>query len=152
MAPRFAAALGLLALAACHRGETSAQKESGDIRVSNGNGSAVVRTGGQLMRIRGIPDYPGADTSGSVQMLAGARGAEGDGQGAILAFRTADPPSQVINFYADAALRAGYVISQQVSMGPMAALNASHGGEGLRISATRVGETTQVQIVAGAGH
>jgi hypothetical protein len=132
----------LLAAAGCNR-EPTPQGET--VVAAPG---ASVRTGGALPHLRGIPDYPRADTGGSLQMSGGADG----GQGAMFGFRTPDAPAQVINFYADAALRAGFAISQQTSAGPVAMLSAgSDAGEGFHVTATRTGAFTQVQIIAGAG-
>lgn len=132
----------LLAAAACNR-EPARQGE-----VVAAAPGANVRSGGALPHLRGIPDYPRADTDGTIQVSAGA----GASQGAMFGFRTPDAPAQVINFYADAALRAGFVVSQQTSAGPLATLSATSGeGEGFHVTATRAGTVTQVQIIAGAG-
>jgi hypothetical protein len=136
------AGLALLALAACNREPA----RHGEVVAATPGGT--VRTGGALPHLRGIPDYPRADTDGSMQVAAGA----GASQGAMFGFRTPDAPAQVINFYADAALRAGFTVSQQTSAGPLATLSATSGaGEGFHVTATRAGAVTQVQIIAGAG-
>ncbi len=80
-------------------------------------------------------------------------GASAQNSGRIIGFRTGDPAAQVIGFYADAATRAGYRVVSRVDAGPSVSLLLQRGaGENVSISATRVGNFTQAQIlVAGSG-
>lgn len=157
------AALGLL-LAACGGGgeagngsaagteaERRARQGPADAIIVTPEGKAEIRSGGGAMAglPAGIPPYPGADTTASVQVSGTAPG----GSGGILGFRTADPPARVVDFYAAAAERAGYRIAQRMTAGPTAMLTAQRGeGEVLNVTATSAaGAGTQVQIIAGLG-
>lgn len=120
-----------------------------NITIATPGGSAEIRSGGATLANwpEGVPAYPGADTGQSVNVT----GTPGQA-GRILGFRTIDSPQRVINFYADAILRSGYNIVNQMDMGQSATLSARRGqGEALNITATRAGDATQVQIVAAAG-
>jgi len=149
------AAAPLLALAACGAsGDGAADKGApqvnpADISVATPGGRVDVRSGEAALAglPEGIPVYPGAEAQQGVQV----RGAGPANQGQILGFRTGDPPAQVINFYADRALRARYAITQQMSAGPTAMLTATRDGQMLNISATRMGDVIQIQIIAGLG-
>lgn len=120
------------------------------ISVNTPEGRAEIRTGaGAAAMPRGLPPYPGATADQSVNVT----GASPQGSGRIVGFRTADPAAQVISFYADAAGRAGYRVLSRVDAGATATLALQRdGGENVAITATRVGDYTQGQmIVSGAG-
>jgi hypothetical protein len=144
----------LLALAACGRGEQAQQAAPGggqppaNIVVTSPDGRAEIRTGGAPGALPGgLPAYPGASTTGSVDVS----GASAEGTGRIVGFTTSDSPSQVIAFYTQAATAAGYRIAQQMTMGPTAMLTAARAeGEGVTVTATQAGGATQVQVVVGA--
>lgn len=146
----------LLALAACGRGNDAANRQAAagqaqppaNITVTTPEGTAEIRTGGGAASglPEGIPAYPGASTTGSVDVS----GASAQGQGHVVMFTTSDPPAQVIAFYAQAVGGAGYSIAQQMTVGPTAMLTAQKGeGEAVTITATQAGGATQVQVVAG---
>ncbi|HEV2818647.1 MAG TPA: hypothetical protein VGW40_15665 [Allosphingosinicella sp.] len=148
----------LLALAACGRGGDEANRQAApgaaqppaNITVTTPEGRAEVRTGGAAPGAiaAGIPAYPGATVAGTVDVT----GASAEGTGHVVAFTTADPPAQVIGFYRQAAEAAGYRVAQQMNMGPTAMLTAARGeSEGVTVTATRAGGTTQVQLVVGQG-
>jgi hypothetical protein len=147
----------LLALSACGGGGSAGNEAANapgqppaEISVSTSQGKAEIRSGAAAAANwpEGIPPYPGADTSQSVNVSGGAPG----GAGRILGFRTGDTPQQVIAFYAPAVARGGYSVANQMDMGQTATLTARRGqGEALNITATRTGEVTQVQIIAAAG-
>lgn len=108
-------------------------------------GRAEIRTGaGAAPYPEGLPQYPGATADQSVNVS----GASAHGSGRILGFRTGDPAAQVIAFYADAATRAGYRIVGRAEAGANATLIVQRaGGEPVSISATRLGDYTQAQII-----
>jgi hypothetical protein len=150
------AGAALLALAACGRGDDAANRQAAagpaqppaNIMVTTVDGRAEIRTGGGAASAlpEGIPAYPGATTTGSVDVS----GASAQGQGHVVMFSTGDSPAEVIAFYARAVAGAGYGIAQQMNVGPTAMLTAQKGeGEAVTITATQAGGATQVQIVAG---
>lgn len=121
-----------------------------NITIATGEGRAEIRAGaGAAPYPDGLPQYPGATADQSVNVT----GASAQGSGRILGFRTADPAAQVIDFYANAAGRAGYRVLTRMNSGPSATLVLQRNmNENVSISATRVGTFTQGQIVvAGAG-
>jgi hypothetical protein len=93
----------------------------------------------------GVPAYPGADTSASIDVT----GADLEGrQGRVVTFMTPDPPAQVIAFYTRSVGGAGYTIANQSTMEPTAMLTAEKaGGRTITVTATQAGATTQVNIV-----
>ena len=103
----------------------------------------LIRPGGEVVvgLPEGIPGYPGAEAIGADPAGAAPR---------VLRFRTADSPSQVINYYGDRALRAGFAITAQMYMGERAELEAERGAETLAIAATRTGPATEIRITLGA--
>jgi hypothetical protein len=146
----------LLALAACGRGNVEANRQAAagqaqppaNIVVTTADGRAEIRTGGGAASglPEGIPAYPGASTTGSIDVS----GASARGQGQVVMFTTGDPPAQVIAFYAQAVGGAGYSIAQQMTIGPTAMLTAHKGeGEAVTITATQAGSVTQIQVMAG---
>ena len=143
---------GLLALAACGRSGTEVRQDAaGNVTVDSPEGHAAVRRGAPIAGLpEGVPAYPGADTSASVDVT----GTSPDGQqGRVVTFTTPDPPAQVIGFYARSVGGAGYTIASQATMGPTAMLTAQKtGGKTITITATQAGAATQVNIVvAGEG-
>lgn len=150
----------LLALAGCDRGGGEAERQAkqglpdvnpANITIATPEARAEIRSGGGALAAglpEGIPPYPGADTSQSVQVTGDM--AQGDGR--ILGFRTADSPAQVIAFYVAAAGRAGFTISQQMDMGGTALLVAQRGqADTINVTATGSPRGTQVQIVVATG-
>ena len=144
----------LLALAGC--GQPAAQPGGGDAAApaqgtfTTPGGSGEVRTGEAALTglPGGIPAYPGADTSASIQIS----GEAAEGEGRVLGFLTSDPPPQVVAFYANAAERAGFRIEDRRDMGASASLSAEHdNGDVLQVTASPTPAGTQVQIIAGAG-
>ncbi|HYI47138.1 MAG TPA: hypothetical protein VEX35_01620 [Allosphingosinicella sp.] len=123
-------------------------QQPANITLSTPEVRAEIRSGGAAVANwpEGVPPYPGAQTSQSVDVTA-AQAGQG---GRILGFRTADTPQRVISFYAAEALRGGYSIANQMDLGQSATLTARRGeGQALNVTATRVGDATQVQIIAG---
>lgn len=121
-----------------------------NIAITTGDARAEIRSGAAAVANwpEGVPAYPGADTNQSVDVTGGAPG----GAGRILGFRTSDTPQQVIAFYAPAVVRGGYSVANQMDLGRSATLTARRGqGEALNITATRIGDVSQVQIVVAAG-
>lgn len=93
-----------------------------------------------------VPPYPGAQ-----QVQTGS--AAGTGVGGSMTFRTPDPAAQVVDFYAGAAERAGFNIEDRTNLGGGMAVSmtARRGASDLiTVSASRVGDITQVQIMAAA--
>ena len=115
------------------------------ISVDTPEGRAEIRTGaGAAAYPDGLPQYPGATADQSVNVS----GPSARGSGRILGFRTADPAAQVIAFYADAAARAGYRVVGRAEAGANASLIVQRAaGEPVSISATRLGDYTQAQII-----
>ncbi len=143
----------LLALAGCGQpapqpgGGNAAAPAEGTFATPDGKGEA--RTGEAALTglPDGIPAYPGADTSAAIQISGDAA----EGEGRVVAFRTTDPPPQVIAFYAGAAERAGFRIQDRRDMGSTAMLAAGRdNGDTLSITATGMPSGTQVQIMAGS--
>ena len=123
--------------------------QTGEVSIATPQGRVDVRSGpGAAPYPEGIPQYPGA-TADQSAAVSGA----GAGSGRILGFRTADPAAQVIDFYANAASRAGYRVLTRMNSGPSATLILQRNmNDNVSISATRIGNFTQGQIVvAGAG-
>ena len=155
---RLIAGAGLLALAACGRGGGEAERQAaagnvvsvapGDISISTPNGTVQVRSGGATTGLpEGIPAYPNADSSQSIDFNAGAA----PGQGRILGFGTPDAPAQVIAFYAQAVAGAGYAIVNRIDMDATSSLAARRdNGQVVNIVATRTEGATRVQIVVAA--
>jgi hypothetical protein len=116
------------------------------ISVATPDGRAEIRSGaGAAPYPDGLPQYPGATADQSVSVT----GSSAQGSGRVLGFRTGDPAAQVIGFYADAASRAGYRIVSRMDAGSSATLMIQRGaGENVSITATRIGDYTQAQIIA----
>ncbi|MEA3014155.1 MAG: hypothetical protein QOD42_2700 [Sphingomonadales bacterium] len=141
----------LLPLCACGPGASPPSGQPpADISISTPQGKAEIRSGAAAAANwpEGVPPYPGAETGQSVSVT----GSEAGQGGRILGFRTADTPQQVIAFYAQAIVRNGYAIANQMDLGQNAALTARRGqSQVLNITAHRAGDVTQVQIVAPEG-
>jgi len=139
----------LLALAAC--GQQTERVDRGDAAApatGTPSGTGEVRTGDAALTglPEGIPAYPDADTSASIQISGDAA----EGEGRILGFRTTDPPPQVVAFYARAAEHAGFRIEDRRDMGASASLSAERdNGDILQVTASPGPGGTQVQIIAG---
>jgi hypothetical protein len=152
----FVIAAVLLALAGCNRHKSPNGRveigPGGNITINSPDGQAVVRTGGAPGHIEGLPDYPGATTNGGAIQISGA---SGQGSGAMVTFQTADQPAQVIDFYTRAAQQQGMRIAVQMNSGTTSIITATRGegndGAGFNVAATRAGDVTQVQVMAGAG-
>lgn len=91
-----------------------------------------------------LPPYPG-----------GTRVRDGLGGGAAsgsFAFATRDPTRPVIDFYAAAARRAGYEVEVHPPIGIALSMTATGAGGALvNVTASRVGEVTEVQAMATLG-
>lgn len=148
----------LLALAGCGGVGGSEQANEAGRRARAGPAETTIVTPQAKAELRsgdgamaalpaGLPAYPGAESTGGVEVTA----ASAEGSGGIVGFRTGDSPARVVDFYATAAERAGYRIAQRSSFGTTAMLTAQRGaGEVLNVTATETGGATQVQIIAGA--
>ena len=145
----------LLTLAACGGG--TPQAPANDATATPGapapgalaspDGRSEVRRDAQFSGLPdGIPAYPNVIGSGAVQI-----GGVSDGnEMRVMAFRTADPPAQVIAFYADAAARAGFRIIHRAEAGPSTVLGlARDNGDVVNITATGTPRATSVQLMAG---
>jgi hypothetical protein len=111
------------------------------------DGRSEVRRDAQFSGLpEGIPAYPNVTGGGAVQI-----GGVSDGnEMRVMAFRTADPPAQVIAFYADAAARAGFRIIHRAEAGPSTVLGLERDtGDVVNITATGTPRATSVQIMAG---
>jgi hypothetical protein len=123
-------------------------RQPANITLSTPEVRAEIRSDGAAVANwpEGVPPYPGAQTNQSVNVTA-AQAGQG---GRILGFRTADTPQQVIAFYAREIVRGGYSVANQMDMGQSATLTARRGeGQAVNVTATRIGDATQVQIIAG---
>lgn len=145
------ACTSLIALAGC--GGAAPQAENGGSAapatgaMASPDGRSEVRADAAFSGLpEGIPAYPGADGRGALQMGGREDGAEMR----IMAFRTADSPSQVIAFYSDAAARAGYQVVRRAEVGPSSVLGlARDNGDAMNVTATGTPTGTNVQIMAG---
>jgi hypothetical protein len=78
-------------------------------------------------------------------------GADDGAEMRIMAFRTDDPPADVIAFYAEAGARAGFRVVHRADAGPSTALGlARDNGEGMNVTATGTPTGTSVQIMTGS--
>jgi len=94
----------------------------------------------------GIPPYPRVNGGGAIQF----GGASEEGEMRVMGFRTADPPAQVIAFYADAAGPAGFRVAQRANAGPSSVLGlARENGDVMQVTATGTAGGTSVQIMFG---
>ncbi|MDQ8758036.1 hypothetical protein RCO27_17555 [Sphingosinicella sp. LHD-64] len=136
--------IGLLALAACNSGapETGNAAASSAANAAEPVNAVAASDGSAVLDI--VPAYPNAE-----QVQSG--GAAG-GRGGFMAFRTADPPVEVADFYARAAEQAGFTIEDRTNLNRMTVgMTARRGASDMiTVSATRVGNVTQVQLMASA--
>ena len=90
-----------------------------------------------------LPPYPGARQVRD--------GLDGGGAGS-LTFATSDPTRPVIDFYAAAARRAGFEVEQHPPMGIALSMTGTRGdGSLVNVTASRVGEVTEVQAMIALG-
>lgn len=126
------------------------------IRSENGRSNVSVSEAGEAPA--NLPDfiplYPGADYSGSVVMQSDAAAeASGTGSrpasGAMMAFKTPDPPAKVIAFYKDAFAKAGLKEAGSGAFGPMQLLAAVKEGSdiGAQVMVSVEGGVSNVQVV-----
>ena len=145
----------LLALAGC--GDRATEADSGGGAANSAgrsytspDGRSEVREGDAALSglPEGIPPYPHADPDGAIQF----GGASEEGEMRVMGFRTADPPADVIAFYADAAGRAGFREGQRVAAGPSQVLGFERdNGDVMNVTATATARGTHVQIMVGHG-
>ena len=129
----------LLALAGCGRSDAPAANEN--------SGQPANAAAAPAMPADGIPAYPGATVEGGdIRVSDGG----GEARGRMFTFHTPDPPARVIDYYAGAAGRAGYGIGERSGTGRSATLLASRSEDlVLRVTATRTGDSTMVDVVIG---
>ena len=131
------AGAALLALAGCGRSDAPAANEAAPT-----NAAAA-----PAIPADGIPAYPGATAEGGDIRVSGGGG---ETRGRMFTFHTPDPPDRVIEHYAGAAGRAGYGIGERSATGRSATLLASRSEDlVLRVTATRTGDSTMVDVVIG---
>jgi hypothetical protein len=131
------AGAALLALAGCGRSDAPAANEA-----APANAAAA-----PAIPADGIPAYPGATVEGGdIRISDGG----GETKGRMFTFHTTDPPARVIDYYAGAAGRAGYAIGERSGSDRSATLRAGRGEDlVLRVTATRTGDSTMVDVVIG---
>ena len=147
----------LLALGGCGQGAPQASDSNAAPAKAPGqapptvlaspDGASEVRSDAAFSGLpEGIPAYPRTDGRGAIQM-----GDPSDEAGIrIMAFQTADPPAEVIAFYAAAGARAGYREVRRAEAGPSVALGlARDNGDALNVTATGSAGLTRVQIMTG---
>ncbi|MBX3560867.1 MAG: hypothetical protein KF780_03545 [Sphingomonas sp.] len=137
------AAATLLTLAGCERGGNAPAAAANALAETDADEAAASPADPALLAAL-LPSYPGA-----------RQVRDGRGEGAVsgsLAFATPDPPRRVAEFYADAAHRAGFVVDIPETTGLLVTMAANNEDGGLvSLTATRVGDVTEVQIMAAAG-
>ncbi len=128
-------------------GATVTKGADGSTTVTSNMGSAQITTGAPTGDMPGgLPAYPNAQAGGGINVTGQGAG----GSGRVVSFTTSDQPSQVIDFYANAANQAGLTTRSRTAMGPNASLALTKGDEGIVVTATGIGGSTQVQIAAGS--
>lgn len=128
-------------------GATVTKGADGSTTVTTNQGSAQITTGAPAGDLPGgLPPYPNAQAGGGINVSGQGAG----GSGRVVSFTTSDQPAQVIEFYANAAGQAGLTTRSRTAMGPNASLALTRGEEGIVVTATALGGTTQVQIAAGS--
>ncbi len=141
----------LLALAGCGGGGSEAGPGNAAApaqgSLASPDGRSEVRGDADFSGLpEGIPAYPRVSGGGAIQF----GGASDEGEMRVMGFRTADPPAQVIAFYADAAARAGFRMGQRVDAGPSSVLGFERDhGEVMNVTATATPTGTSVQIMTG---
>ena len=111
------------------------------------DGASEVRSDAAFSGLpEGIPAYPRTDGRGAIQM-----GDPSDEAGIrIMAFQTADPPAEVIAFYAAAGARAGYREVRRAESGPSLVLGLERPAGIMNVTATAVPGGTRVQLMVGS--
>ena len=142
----------LIALAGCGGGTSEADRGNAAAGATVGtlaspDGRSEVRGDADFSGLpEGIPPYPRVSGGGAIQM----GGADDEAEMRVMAFRTADPPAQVIAFYAEAAARAGFRVTHRAEAGPSTALGlARDNGDAMNVTATGTPTGTSVQVMAG---
>lgn len=126
---------------------TITQDGSGNMTITSDKGTAQITTGAVTGDMPGgLPAYPNAQTQGGINFSGQGEG----GSGRVVSFSTTDQPAQVIEFYARAAAAGGMQTVGRTTMGAAEALTLSRGDEGIVVTATALGGSTQVQIAAGS--
>jgi len=134
------AGAALLALAGCGQSDAPAANEAAAPPPANAAAAPALPADG-------IPAYPGATAEGGDIRVSGGGG---ETRGRMFTFHTPDPPDRVIEHYAGAAGRAGYGIGERSATGRSATLLASRSEDlVLRVTATRTGDSTMVDVVIG---
>ena len=130
----------LLILAGCN---------GGDQNPSRGNAAQAASADSQPFANlpAGVPAYPGAASARSESVSAEyANGVSGR----MVRFRTSDRPRQVVDFYADAATRAGYHIDERTNTEALSMIGYSKpGAPQIAITATAGDGATEVSIMFG---
>jgi hypothetical protein len=153
MRARMMAGTMLLVLGACGDetreavGDANSQN-SAVASYSSPDGRSEVRSGDAALSglPEGIPPYPRAGPNGAIQF----GGASEEGEMRAMGFTTADPPADVIAFYADAAGRAGFREAHRATSGPSQVIGFERGnGEVMNVTATANPRGTSVQIMVG---
>ena len=128
-------------------GATVTKDGAGTTTVTTNQGSAQITMGAPSGDLPGgLPAYPNAQAGGGINVQGQGAG----GSGRVVSFTTTDTPQQVIDFYANAAGQAGLTTTSRSAMGPNATLALTKGNEGIAVTATQLGGSTQVQIAAGS--
>lgn len=141
----------MLALAACGGGAGEADRGNSAGPAQGGlaspDGRSEVRADADFSGLpEGIPAYPRVSGGGALQFGGVSDGSEMR----VMGFNTADPPAQVIAFYADAAGRAGFRMIRRADAGPSSALALERdNGDVMNVTATATPGGTSVQIMAG---
>jgi len=141
----------LLALAGCGGGTDEAERGNAAAppqgSLAAPDGRSEVRGDADFSGLpEGIPAYPRVNAGGAIQF----GGASEEGEMRVMGFRTADPPADVIAFYAGAAARAGFRVIQRVDAGPRSTLGLERdNGDVMNVTATGAPTGTSVQIMTG---
>jgi hypothetical protein len=112
------------------------------------DGRSEVRAGDAALSglPEGIPPYPRPGPGGAIQF-----GGNSDGnEMRVMGFQTADPPAEVIAFYAAAGERAGFREIHRAVSGPSHVLGLDRADGVLNVTATGAPGGTRVQLMAGA--
>lgn len=122
-------------------GTTTYRSDDGEATITTGDSGAAMPAG--------LPAYPGAQTTGGVNINAAGRDG---GSGQISSFQTEDAPADVIAFYRAALERGGYTIAANMDLGETKMISASRadGNGGVQVTATSAGgRGTTVSIISG---
>ncbi len=130
------AAAALLTLAGCESGAPVADNQA-EAAVET-NAAEAPANPAALRDV--LPLYPGATE------------VRDNREGGSLAFATSDPTQPVIAFYVAAARRAGFEVEEHPPMGIALSLTGTRGaGDIVNVTASRVGDVTEVQAMAALG-